>query len=64
MDVTIKMKPENQNYKLMPLPLTFRPRNTHIYVFQALFGFSNFYAPSSGFWMLGVSSFSFTLNFG
>ena len=43
--------------------LTLRPRNTYIYVFQALFGFCNFSVTSCGFWKLGVSSFSSTLNF-
>ena len=40
--------------------LTLRPRNTYI---RALFGFCNFLATSCGFWKLGVSSFSSTLNF-
>ena len=42
--------------------LTLRPRNTYIYVFRALFGFSRFLATSCGFRKLGVSSFSSTLN--
>ena len=50
-------------YLFIETPLTLRPRKTYIYIFRALFGFCNFEATSCGFWKLGVSSFSSTLNF-
>ena len=47
--------------KFMASALTCMLRITYIYVFKALFRFCNFLA--SGFWKLGVSSFSTTLKF-
>ena len=39
------------------------PRNTHIYVLRAFFGFFSFYATSCSLWKLRVNIFQSALNF-
>ena len=61
----VKTKKRNFSYfgGFFTRALTLRPRNTYIYVFRALFGFSNFQATLYKVLKLGVKSQKSKLNF-